>query len=67
MVSEELEQLEVLGYAIVRETTEGTVAPYAGTDEALGTKGGFDTFNLPAEQEGTVYEQFTSLNPGYSE
>lgn len=65
VVSEELEQLEVLGYAIVRETTEGTVAPYAGTDEALGTKGGFATFNLPAEQEGTVYEQFTSLNPGF--
>ena len=65
VVSEELEQLEVLGYAIVRETTEGTVAPYAGTDEALGTKGGFATFNLPAEQESTVYEQFTSLNPGF--
>lgn len=65
VVSEELEQLEVLGYAIVRETTEGTVAPYAGTDEALGTNGGFATFNLPAEQEGTVYEQFTSLNPGF--
>ena len=65
VVSEELEQLELLGYAIVRETTEGTVAPYAGTDEALGTKGGFATFNLPAEQEGTVYEQFTSLNPGF--
>ena len=65
VVSEELEQLEVLGYAIVRETTEGTVAPYAGTDEALGTNGGFATFNLPAEQEGTEYEQFTSLNPGF--
>lgn len=65
VVSEELGQLELLGYAIVRETTEGTVAPYAGTDEALGTKGGFATFNLPAEQEGTVYEQFTSLNPGF--
>lgn len=65
VVSEKLEQLEVLGYAIVRETTEGTVAPYAGTDEALGTNGGFATFNLPAEQEGTVYEQFTSLNPGF--
>ena len=65
VVSEELEQLDLLGYAIVRETTEGTVAPYAGTDEALGTNGGFAAFNLPAQQEGTVYEQFISLNPGF--
>ena len=65
VVSEELDQLNLLGYAVVCETTEGTVAPYAGTDASLETNGGFATFDLPEQQEGTVYEQFTSHNPGF--
>lgn len=65
VVSEKLDQLNLLGYAVVCETTEGTVAPYAGTDASLETNGGFATFDLPEQQEGTVYEQFTSHNPGF--
>lgn len=65
VVSEELDQLNLLGYAVVCETTEGTVAPYAGTDASLETNGGFATFDLSEQQEGTVYEQFTSRNPGF--
>lgn len=65
-VSEALDGFELLGYAVVNETTEGTVAPYAGTDELIENNGGFATFDLSDSQTSqTVYEQFTTLNPGF--
>ena len=47
------------GFAIVNETTEGTIAPYSGSE----TNGGFATFELPSV--GDNYEDFISINLGF--
>ena len=52
---------ELTGFAIVNERTAGTVAPYTGNEET----GGFASFALENTEETNVYEQFTTLNPGF--
>lgn len=56
------ERFELLGYAVVNERTAGTVAPYTGNHDVAG---GFATFELNQATGTNVYEQFTSLNPGF--
>ncbi len=46
---------QLLGFAIVNETTEGTVAPYTGS--------GFATFGLSGQ--GDAYTEFRTVNPGF--
>lgn len=46
---------QLLGFAIVNETTEGTVAPYTGS--------GFATFGLSGP--GDAYTEFRTENPGF--
>ena len=52
---------QLTGFAIVNERTAGTVAPYTGNEET----GGFANFVLDNTEEDNVYEQFTTLNPGF--
>ncbi len=46
---------QLSGFAIVNETTEGTVAPYTGS--------GFATFDLAGQ--GDAYTEFRTVNPGF--
>ncbi|MBM6670969.1 hypothetical protein H6B14_09395 [Phocaeicola coprophilus] len=46
---------QLVGFAIVNETTGGTVAPYTGS--------GFATFELPGTDD--AYTEFRTLNPGF--
>lgn len=46
---------QLSGFAIVNETTEGTVAPYTGS--------GFATFDLTGQ--GDAYTKFRTVNPGF--
>lgn len=59
-VAESVQNFSLLGFTIINETNEGTVAPYTGND---GSNGRFATFDL--EQDVKPYESFTRLNKGY--
>lgn len=59
-VNDGVNDFELLGFIIINETNEGTVAPYTGND---GANGRFATFDL--EQDVKPYESFTRLNKGY--
>lgn len=50
----------VLGFMIVNEVSEGTVAPYTGDDSR---NGGFATFD--SEESSQSYETFVTQNKGY--
>ena len=60
-VASNADDFTLQGYTIVNEPTEGTVAPYSGSD----TNGGFATFDLTNAVGDNAYEQFISINPEF--
>lgn len=62
-VDEQLDEIELLGYAIMRNTSEGTVAPYTGGETA---NGGFATFAAGTDQKTPYdYAQFMDMNNNF--
>ena len=62
-VDEQLEEIELLGYAIMRNTSEGTVAPYTGGKTANGE---FATFAGGTDQKTPYdYTQFINMNNNF--
>lgn len=62
-VDEQLDEIELLGYAIMRNTSEGTVAPYTGGKTANGE---FATFAGGTDQKTPYdYTQFINMNNNF--
>ena len=62
-VDEELAEIELLGYAIMRNTSKGTIAPYTGGETA---NGGFATFAAGTDQKTPYdYAQFREMNNNF--
>lgn len=53
-------ELTLLGFTVINNINRGTVAPFIGNEDNL-----FASFEFGEEGEGTDYEKFVALNPGF--